>query len=77
MRNRIIKVALVQAEVATNLAAGLELSEMANIAPTNENGIVWGRTPQHALNIAYGKPGRGVMAGGFFPEGVNGRIRVT
>ena len=49
----------------------------ANIVPTNENGIVWGRTPQHALNIAYGKPGRGIIAGGFFPEGVNGRIRST
>jgi hypothetical protein len=50
---------------------------MANIAPTNEHGIVWGRTPQHALNIIYGNPARGVMAGGFFPEGFNGRIRST
>jgi hypothetical protein len=55
----------------------VKVGEMANIAPTNENGIVWGRTPQHALNIIYGKPGRGIMAGGFFPEGVNGRIHVT
>jgi hypothetical protein len=50
---------------------------MANIAPSNENGIAWGRTPQHALNIIYGNPARGVMAGGFFPEGFNGRIRST
>ncbi len=50
---------------------------MANIAPTNEHGIVWGRTPEHALNIIYGNPARGVMAGGFFPEGFNGRIRST
>ena len=55
----------------------VKIGDTANIAPTNENGIVWGRTPQHALNIAFGKPGPGVMAGGFFPEGVNGRIRVT
>lgn len=55
----------------------LKVGNMANIVPTNENGIVFGRTPQHALNIAYGKPGKGIMAGGFFPEGVNGRIRVT
>jgi hypothetical protein len=55
----------------------VKVGEMANIAPTNENGIVWGRTPQHALNIVYGKPGPGIMAGGFFPEGINGRIRVT
>jgi hypothetical protein len=50
---------------------------MANIAPTNENGIVWGRTPEHALNIIYGNPARGVMAGGFYPQGFNGRIRST
>ena len=55
----------------------VKVGDMANIAPTNENGIAFGRTPQHALNIAYGKPGPGVMAGGFFPEGVNGRIHVT
>lgn len=55
----------------------VKVGEMANIAPTNENGIVWGRTPQHALNIVYGKPGPGIMAGAFFPEGVNGRIHVT
>ncbi|MBA3729197.1 MAG: ferritin-like domain-containing protein [Sphingomonas sp.] len=55
----------------------VKLGPLANIAPTNENGIAFGRTPEHALNIAYGKAGRGVMAGGFFPEGVNGRIRVT
>jgi hypothetical protein len=55
----------------------VKIGDMANIAPANENGIAFGRTPQHALNIAYGKPGPGVMAGGFFPEGVNGRIRVT
>jgi hypothetical protein len=55
----------------------VKIGEMANIAPANENGIAFGRTPQHALNIAYGKAGPGVMAGGFFPEGVNGRIRVT
>jgi hypothetical protein len=55
----------------------VKIGEMANIAPTNGNGIVWGRTPEHALNIMYGNPRRGVMAGGFFPEGFNGRIRST
>lgn len=55
----------------------VQVGAMANIATSNHNGIAFGRTPQHALNIAYGKPGPGVMAGGFFPEGVNGRIRVT
>lgn len=55
----------------------VRIGNMANIVPSNENGIAFGRTPQHALNIVYGKPGRGIMAGGFFPQGVNGRIRVT
>jgi hypothetical protein len=55
----------------------VRIGDMANIAPTNENGIVWGRTPEHALNIIYGNAARGVMAGGFFPQGFNGRIRST
>jgi hypothetical protein len=55
----------------------VKVGAMSNIAPANENGIAWGRTPQHALNIIYGNPARGVMAGGFFPEGFNGRIRST
>lgn len=53
------------------------LGGRVNVVPTNENGIVFGRTPQHALNILYSNPARGVMQGGFFPQGVNGRVRVT
>lgn len=49
----------------------------SNIVPSNENGIVFGRTPQHALNILFNNPGANVLQGGFFPEGVNGRIRAT
>jgi hypothetical protein len=55
----------------------VRVGSMANIAPANHNGIAFGRTPQHALNIIYGNPARGVMAGGFFPQGFNGRIRAT
>jgi hypothetical protein len=55
----------------------VKVGNMANIAPANENGIALGRTPEHALNIIYGNPARGIMAGGFFPEGFNGRIRST
>jgi len=55
----------------------VKVSNMSNIVPTNGNGIVFGRTPEHALNIIYGNPARGVMAGGLFPEGFNGRIRST
>lgn len=49
----------------------------ANIVPANENGIAWGRTPRHVLNILYNNPARGILQGGFFPEGINGRIRST
>lgn len=48
-----------------------------NIVPANENGIAFGRTQQHALNILYSNPARGVMQGGFFPQGINGRVRAT
>lgn len=53
------------------------LAGRANIVPSNENGIAYGRTPQHTLNILYNNPARGVVQGGFFPEGVNGRITAT
>ncbi|MBA3666527.1 MAG: ferritin-like domain-containing protein [Sphingomonas sp.] len=55
----------------------VKVGALANITPTNQNGIAFGRTPQHALNIIYGNPAQGIMAGGFFPEGFNGRIRST
>jgi len=55
----------------------VKVGNMANITPANENGIALGRTPEQALNIIYGNPARGIMAGGFFPEGFNGRIRST
>ena len=50
---------------------------MSNVVPANQNGIAYGRTPQHVLNIVYGNPAAGVVMGGFYPEGVNGRIRST
>lgn len=55
----------------------VERDGRSNVGPSNENGIAFGRTPQQALNIVYGTPGNGVMQGGFFPDGVNGRVRVT
>ncbi len=55
----------------------VQVGEMSNVIPSNENGIAYGRTPEHVLNIVYGNPARGVLAGGFFPEGLNGRIRST
>lgn len=49
----------------------------SNVVPSNENGIVFGRTPQHALNILFNNPASNILQGGFFPEGVNGKIRAT
>lgn len=53
------------------------IRDMSNISPTNQNGIAYSRTPQHVLNIVYANPAPGIMSGGFFPEGLNGRIRST
>ncbi|GAA0576347.1 ferritin-like domain-containing protein [Paractinoplanes ferrugineus] len=48
----------------------------ANINPTDTNGIAFGRTPGHVLNIVYLNPGK-VSHGGFYPKGVNGEVRVS
>ena len=45
----------------------------SNIVPTDENGVVFSRIPREVLNIVYQKAG--ADAGGFFPSGVNGRLR--
>lgn len=55
----------------------VSIGNRANIVPSNTNGIVFGRTPQHALNIFYNNPAQGVLQGGFFPQGVTGRVRAT
>lgn len=56
---------------------GVAYQGRANIIPANENGIAYSRTPQHVLNIVYANPAAGVMQGGFFPEGANGKLRMT
>ena len=48
----------------------------ANINPTDKNGIAFGRTPGHVLNIVYLNAGK-VAKGGFYPRGVNGEVRVS
>ncbi len=55
----------------------VQIEDRSNVVPANENGIAYSRTPQHVLNIVYGNPAQGVVMGGFFPEGVNGRIHAT
>jgi hypothetical protein len=48
----------------------------SNIVPSDDNGIVFGRTAGDVLNIAYLNAGA-ATSGGFFPAGVNGKIRAS
>ncbi len=50
---------------------------MSNLVPTNSNSIVYSRTTSQVLHIAYLSATANVSAGGFFPTGVNGQIRVA
>ena len=49
------------------------INNASNIAPLDENGIAFSRTPDDVLNIVYLNPAA-VTQGGFFPNGVNGAI---
>ena len=48
-----------------------------NFAPLDPDAKAFPRLPQQVLNIVYLTPERGVSAGGFFPQGVNGTLRTT
>ncbi|ALE06242.1 hypothetical protein AL755_13545 [Arthrobacter sp. ERGS1:01] len=52
------------------------LNGMANLVPTDANGIAFGRTTAQVLNIVY-LTGEKVRSGGFFPQGVNGTINTS
>ncbi|GAA5513479.1 hypothetical protein Dcar01_02217 [Deinococcus carri] len=45
----------------------------SNIVPADANGVAFSRTPREVLNIVYQKAE--AAAGGFFPNGVNGKLR--
>jgi hypothetical protein len=55
---------------------GISRNHMANIVPTDGNGIAFGRTPGQVLNIVYLTP-KAATKGGFFPAGVNGTINTS
>ena len=46
---------------------------MANLVPTDANGIAFSRSTEQVLNIVYLNPKK-VTKGGFYPAGVNGSI---
>jgi hypothetical protein len=47
-----------------------------NFAPTDQNALVFGRTPSEVLRIVY-LGGAGATQGGFFPRGLNGTVRTA
>ncbi len=52
---------------------------VSNIAPTDPNGLAYGRTTGQVLNIVYlNSPSKvGATSGGFFPAGMNGNIKTS
>jgi hypothetical protein len=52
------------------------IHKVANITPTDKNGITYSRSPGQVLNIAYLNPAK-VTKGGFFPHGVNGSLNTS
>lgn len=61
------------ADGPADLDQGIIADGTANIVPTDANGIAFSRTTQQVLNIVY-LSGSGTP-GGFYPNGLNGRIR--
>lgn len=51
-------------------------STVANIAPLDQNGIAFSRTPGDVLNIIY-LTKDSVTMGGFFPKGANGTLNMS
>ena len=41
------------------------------------NALAYSRTPQEVLSIVYASPDGNVVSGGFFPQGLNGTIKMT
>jgi rubrerythrin len=55
---------------------GIGTADVANIVPSDANGIAFGRTPGQVLNIAYLTSHR-ARSGGFYPWGVNGVLATS
>ena len=52
---------------------GITMNGVANLVPTDVNGLAYGRTFERVLNVVFLTPNQ-IDKGGFFPEGVNGSI---
>ena len=60
----------------TDLDQGIGTAAVANLVPTDANGLAFSRTAAQVLNIAY-LDSEQVTSGGFFPAGVNGSINTS
>ncbi len=56
---------------------GVTLNGAANLVATDNNSLAFARNTSEVLHIAYGSAAPNVASGGFFPQGVNGAIRVA
>ena len=56
---------------------GVVVDGRPHIVPDNQNSIAYSRTAQHVLNIVFANGAQGVTQGGFFPEGINGKLQST
>lgn len=60
----------------TDLDQGIGTAAVANLVPTDANGLAFSRTAAQVLNIVY-LDSEQVTSGGFFPAGVNGTINTS
>ncbi|MGW2095896.1 ferritin-like domain-containing protein [Promicromonospora sukumoe] len=60
----------------TDVDQGITKRGAANLVPADLNGVAYSRTPGQVLNIVYLNPAQ-VTEGGFFPNSVNGTLRVS
>jgi Ferritin-like domain len=56
---------------------GIERNGKANFVPSNSDGIAFRRTPQEVLRIVYLTDKAGASSGGFYPKGMNGKLKST
>lgn len=61
---------------SSDLDQGVMRGGVANIVPSDGDGLAFSRTAGQVLNIAYINPAS-VTSGGFFPDGVNGVINTS
>lgn len=56
---------------------GIQMDGEANFVPSTPDAIAFTRTPQEVLHIVYLTDQTGASKGGFYPNGMNGKIKST